>query len=795
MRKHISVKTFLAFLPFNFFLLVFAQNQAFTFNQTNTGFPINTVSTIAIDTAGDIWVGTPNNGVYYFAQNAWTPFTAATMLLPSDVIRDIEVDDQNNVWILTGVGLSRLTGTTFTNFQNPCLGGNGNDIEILGSDIFIGTSQGLRIFDGTNWDCIPSGTNHAIREIAIDDQDHVWAATASGLIEYLPPFYTTENGHNTNIPATNVQSIAIDSLGKKWVGFITENGIASYDGNTWFLDPRPCDIFQIGNATDRVTSIAVDEYGRVWSTVRDIQTPTNSGCVAARQLGNPGPFGLSTLAFRAGNVGFPTHDFSHIELGRGNGEVWVGTNGFGVSVMVANGVHKISGNVFYDQNQNGIKDGGDYGIPYQLAYVLGGHNYATSDFQGDYTLSLHDNGGTFNVTVGTPSYWSITSIPDVQTVVQQPVTNAINHTSGIDFGMYPSDNVSDVRVSLVGGFTRPGFIVPYWINYENVGTTIAGDTIIMDMDPKLSYINAAPAPFDTSGGQLKWVYSGLMPFQNGQIDLQLRLTPSATLTDSVHNTVTIYPIAIDNNPADNVASFHQEVRGSFDPNDKRAIPADTIPPAVIAAGKEIEYTIRFQNTGTDTAFNIRIFDSLSRKLQVHTFRPLGSSHPFTHRISGGGDLEFFFHNILLPDSNINEPLSHGFVKFGIMADTNLPAGTVIRNTAEIYFDYNAPIITNTTQNHVLDFFVTSRTVDLNPGKVTLYPNPVGNDRKLGVLNETGGGLHLILFDGLGRRWLEREELPIGSSELVLLDLKMGVYFCELRDERGKRRVVKVLVGE
>jgi hypothetical protein len=57
-------------------------------------------------------------------------------------------------------------------------------------------------------------------------------------------------------------------------------------------------------------------------------------------------------------------------------------------------------------------------------------------------------------------------------------------------------------------------------------------------------------------------------------------------------------------------------------------------------------------------------------------------------------IEWTFSNIILPDSNVNEPASHGFVRFKIDQKEGNTIGTELRNKAYIYFDYNEAIITN-----------------------------------------------------------------------------------------------------
>ena len=150
-------------------------------------------------------------------------------------------------------------------------------------------------------------------------------------------------------------------------------------------------------------------------------------------------------------------------------------------------------------------------------------------------------------------------------------------------------------------------------------------------------------------------------------------------------------------PMDDEESFIdidcQQNQGSFDPNLKKAYPNGYSNENFISAEDEIEYHIKFQNTGTDTAFTVVVRDTLSDFLDLSTVRPGSSSHPYNYTIDENKTLKFTFENILLPDSTTNEMASHGYVKFNINQRPNNAPGTVIHNNAAIYFDFNPPIIT------------------------------------------------------------------------------------------------------
>lgn len=143
------------------------------------------------------------------------------------------------------------------------------------------------------------------------------------------------------------------------------------------------------------------------------------------------------------------------------------------------------------------------------------------------------------------------------------------------------------------------------------------------------------------------------------------------------------------------------VTGSYDPNDKTGFPLGVTDMHLIAPDGVLDYVIRFQNTGNDTAFTVVIRDTLDTDLDIFTVQSGVSSHDYSFQMYGPRVLEWTFNNIMLPDSTTDEPGSNGFVCFTVRQVSGLPNGTEINNTADIYFDYNEPIITNTTSHVVM----------------------------------------------------------------------------------------------
>jgi hypothetical protein len=219
--------------------------------------------------------------------------------------------------------------------------------------------------------------------------------------------------------------------------------------------------------------------------------------------------------------------------------------------------------------------------------------------------------------------------------------------------------------------------------------------------------------------------------------------------------------------------------GSYDPNDKQAFPAGYGSQHFIKPNTDIEYLIRFQNTGTDTAFKVVILDTLSQYLDPGTIRPGVASHNMEFVLLEGNVLRFTFDDIYLPDSNVNQVASNGFVKFRVSQKPDLADGILLENTAAIYFDYNDPIITNTSWHTVGREFVTVSIDDLaQASQVKAYPNPAvegvifelkqwANNGTFVLSNSLGQPVAIQQFSGNQFRF-DRKQLPSGIYSFQIL---------------------------
>ena len=238
------------------------------------------------------------------------------------------------------------------------------------------------------------------------------------------------------------------------------------------------------------------------------------------------------------------------------------------------------------------------------------------------------------------------------------------------------------------------------------------------------------------------------------------------------------------------------VTGSYDPNDKTGYPLGVGEDHLIEPNRKMDYVIRFQNTGTDTAFTVKILDTLDTDLDIFSVRSGVSSHSYSFRMYGPRVLEWTFNNIKLPDSTTNEPESNGFVTFTVNQVKNLPDGTEINNQVGIYFDFNDPIITNTT-SHIIGRSIKTPPPPLNIKDVSatlnmarLYPNPNNGSFTLAFGTQLSNAT-IHVKDILGKTVFSTQ--ASGDKLNMQLNEAKGIYFVSIQTEQGERATLKLVV--
>ncbi|MCC3159931.1 T9SS type A sorting domain-containing protein [Hymenobacter sp. 15J16-1T3B] len=444
----------------------------------------------------------------------------------------------------------------------------------------------------------------------------------------------------------------------------------------------------------------------------------------------------------------------------------------------------VGGTVYLDQNGNGVRDAGEGPFPQSVVVSETGQqlHYNTNATTGQYYT--FGQPGAYALALGgfSPHY-----------AVSQPA--AATHTgtfptggqvvNNLDFGLRPLANHPDLRVSLTPyGNARPGFVTKYRLTVENVGTTtVAAGTASVTLDARASYVGSSPAA-TVAGRTLTWNYASLPPFGRQIFDVQfsvaLNVAAGTVLSSSAEAL-----LPGDLVPDDNTATTPQTVTSSFDPNDI-AVNFTQLSAQQIAAGQPLDYTIRFQNMGTDTAFTAVLEDTLlASHLMAGSVQLIAQSHNCQWTLSGRGVLAVRFPNIKLPPRATNVIASQGFVRFRVRPQATLTAGAIIPNSARILFDYNAPVRTNTATTTVL------LPTAARSGQLALaweaYPNPVADALTISADLPAGSRVTVELLDALGRPVRQQPvAVPSGALRhtLDVHELPAGLYLLRLRTAQG-----------
>ena len=402
----------------------------------------------------------------------------------------------------------------------------------------------------------------------------------------------------------------------------------------------------------------------------------------------------------------------------GTGGTYCGYN-FGVDCNV---VH-ICGTVYFDANNNGIFDSTETGIPNVHIIITdsAGHTHnAYTNNDGQYCETVP--AGNYTITIVSPhTTGTVTPV-----FISLDATGAGQTYGNNNFGIYSPPGVCDLFISLTAHSTiTAGFPAWYSIEVCNVGAISSGGTVSLFYDPALTFNYAYPSQssYNASTETISWNVNSLDPGQCAYFWVAFKADAPLQLGQPVFTLADVNPGTgcNDANFDNNVDTVQQIVTGSWDPNSKLVSPIGVGPQGYINGSQELKYTLNFQNTGTAPAVNIVVQDVLSVNLNPETFHMIGASHAYTMQIEGNL-VVWKFSNIMLPDSGVNEEASHGYITFGITPNQGLAQATQIQNAADIYFDYNQGVATNTTLN-TIDVSLSVNNLTLTDAAITLQPNP------------------------------------------------------------------------
>jgi len=475
-----------------------------------------------------------------------------------------------------------------------------------------------------------------------------------------------------------------------------------------------------------------------------------------------------------GNVGFIATALASID---GNS-----TNNTGSSyTWTTNNDYGISGTVFHDVNQNQVQDENEFGVDGIKIDIITDDATAISNKNGSYIYKAEE-GTTYTVSPDLGDEWLLTT---EDASITHTFENANPGNYNNDFGIIPVNMSTEIFANLSSDPTICNRAINYKLRYVNRGTEVESGQLRLAMDSKIELLHTSEN-FTTENIYHVWEVSNLSPNESKEINLFVKM-PSE---EEVGNLITMDYYFIDTEAGTDVEAFadtyESTILCAYDPNDKIVFPAGEEEENYTNKDKALQYTIRFQNTGNAPARDVLITDDIDPNLDLATLRVTNSSEDVLTGIIDR-EVSFLFKDIYLIDSLADEPNSHGFISYIISPLDEIDDFTKVENTANIFFDDNPPIGTNTTLNTLVDQLSSSNDL-AEKYDILLYPNPTDgafqissshNIQALEIFSTSGQLVYKNSFSNVNF-------VPIESDDI----LRSGIYYIKLNIE--KEIVVKKL---
>jgi uncharacterized repeat protein (TIGR01451 family) len=425
----------------------------------------------------------------------------------------------------------------------------------------------------------------------------------------------------------------------------------------------------------------------------------------------------------------------------------------------------VKGNLFYDNNKNGLKETTEVGISKYPVRINPSGLIVYPDRNGDFSFA------------GTPGEKYTMELPDAASFnyTSQPLPYTFIESENNKLGVTLANPTPEIRTNFITPWPRCGTTGKTTLQIENVGfEPIDKAQFVLVSDP-MAEINSAEA-LEQKADTLVFELNNLLPLNPQSLSYEVTF-PGGEMTGQKLTFQLLSSIydkgSIIKSEKDSITTI---VRCSFDPNDKAVTPAGIGEDNFTLKNSTLSYLIRFENTGNDTAYTVTVYDTLDVNMDLSTFAVLGSSHKVITELSQEGVLIFHFEDIMLPDNKTDLENAQGFVRFAIKPKTGLAENTVVKNKAGIVFDSNTPVITNETFNTLVTTLPVLTAINaVRENKNLVYPNPATNMVYITNTNTT----KVEVYDFTGRQISTYEKSEINTSTW-----EKGFYLFRMFDAKG-----------
>ena len=673
---------------------------------------------LSFDPDGNLWMGSGTK-VFRFDGVNWTSYELLDLGLKEEdaMPRYIDASLGSRIWISTDTRVIEFDAVNNIHiihnpfYISPNYQAYSLKVEAPGK-VWWSSGNRLWYYNGATWnkwiiDPNPINIESSARQIEIDQQGNKWIATPSsicieggcftpaGLIRLNDTDTTFFDGEHYGYPEAGITHVDLDSQENPWLvisDFGDDNYYMIYANGVW---SAPVDIPFKGSISD----MQLGKNDELYLVMNNFVTSEHSIVIGKDDTWDVIYLDNSVIDIPRSFLLSPEDD---IYIAGESPGPWIDRHG--VMGYLPNLPYRARGIVYSDLNFNSTLDAGDQVLKDQFVQTVNQDRITLTNNNGAFSM-LFLSPGNYTIEGILPAYHQYSDPVNGQhTVSLTPVDPIVE---GNHFGYQPDTSKIDLSVTITGfDSPNPGFSTCVMVTVKNQAPKVTSGDVTVVFDPLLTFDYADEPPGSIVGNQLTFHIDPLTWLVTKTIKICFTLPPDAgLLRDTLSNISNVVPFdGTDAEIKNNADTLYQIIRGSYDPNFIEVSPAGAgVTGDIPLSTQRLEYTIHFQNTGTDTARNILISNAIDPDLELRTFQVQSTSHPYELGfIEEGRILRWAFDDIQLPDSFVNQQGSNGFIRYSIdLAEKNI--GTRFTNQADIYFDYNSPIATNEAINTLKDF--------------------------------------------------------------------------------------------
>ncbi|WP_298221960.1 Calx-beta domain-containing protein [Flavobacterium sp.] len=441
---------------------------------------------------------------------------------------------------------------------------------------------------------------------------------------------------------------------------------------------------------------------------------------------------------------------------------------------------------FVDTNANGVQDNSEVNFPLgQFKYEINQDGVVHNLYSTPFYIYESNPTTTYSLSyVVNPDYAANNSCPvSYPNITVAPGSGITTYNFPITVTPY-----QELSINLIGPNPppRPGFNYYQYLKYtNNSNETVASGTVTFTKDSAVNITNISESTATLTATGFTYNFTNLLPYQTRYIYVRLQVPniPTVSIGQLVTNTASVNLPVNDIFPLNNTSSVTQTIVGSYDPNDKTEAHGGQIVHSNFTAADYLTYTIQFENTGTANAINIRVEDFLDSKLDSSSIKMVDASAAYSlERIEN--HLIWNFSAIDLPPSIADTTTGKGYLTFQVKPKSGFALGDIIPNTAEIYFDFNPAIVTNTCTTEFVPFLGVNV---FENDALEYHPNPTSGIITFDLKKTNIDNVEVT--DVLGKTLISKT-IHYNNAAVDLSSLEKGLYLIRLQ-ANGQSKTVKI----